>query len=95
MMQKYLAERDEIPDGNLIEIRYEDFITQPFQGIKNVYETLHLKGFLDVQSAFRVYIDSQKSITTDQYILNEEIQQKIERKWSFAIKEFGYYTQPK
>jgi hypothetical protein len=31
MTQKYIKERNSIPDGNLVEVRYEDMITNPFQ----------------------------------------------------------------
>ncbi len=90
MIQKYLAERENIPQGNLIEVRYEDLITRPIPEIKNIYETLHLEGFQDAEPAFRTYANSQKSIKTDHYTMNEEQKQKIESKWGFAIKEFGY-----
>ena len=90
MIQKYLKYRGEIPNGNLVEIRYEDFITQPLPMIKHVYETLGLDGFKQAESSFKTYVDAQKDIKTDQYTLSEGIRHKIENKWGFAIKEFGY-----
>lgn len=90
MTQKYLKERDEIPQGNLVEVRYEDFIAQPFQELKNIYKTLQLQGLQNATPAFQTYLAAQKNIKTDRYTMNEDIQQKIERKWGFAIREFGY-----
>ncbi|DAC72889.1 MAG TPA: sulfotransferase [Thermoplasmata archaeon] len=90
MVQKYIKEREHIPKGNLVQVRYEDYITQPLQEIEHIYEALHLEGFRDAEPAFRSYIRSQKSIKTDRYIMNDDIKQKIKKKWGFAVKEFGY-----
>jgi hypothetical protein len=90
MIQKYIKEREDIPKGNLIEVRYEDYILQPLHETKRIYETLHLEGFQDAESAFQVYINTQKSMKKDHYMLAKEQKQKIETKWGFSIKEFGY-----
>ena len=90
MIQKYITEREFIPKENLIEVRYEDFITQPFQEMKSIYETFQLEGFQDAAPAFRTYVHSQQSVKKDHYTINEELKQRIEQKWGFAIKEFGY-----
>jgi hypothetical protein len=90
MIQKYLRERDSIPKENLLEVRYEDFITQPLLQIKNIYESFQLPGFQNSESAFKEYINSQLSFKKDSYSIDEALQQKIMKKWGFAIKQFGY-----
>jgi len=90
VIQKYIKERHQIPQGNLIEIRYEDFIRQPLHEIKRVYITLQLDGFQDAEPAFRAYLGSQKNLHRDCYPQNEAIRKKIEEKWGFALREFGY-----
>lgn len=92
MIQKYLCERDRIPKGNLIEVRYEDFISQPLQQLQNIYESFSLPGYQDAESAFKAYIRSQNSIRPGQYTLEDELKQKIQNKWGFAFKAFGYET---
>jgi hypothetical protein len=90
MTQKYIKERSQIPKGNLVEVRYEDFITAPFKEIKNIYETLQLKGFQDAKPVFETYLRTQWNIKKDEYALDDVCKKKIEKKWGFAIKEFGY-----
>lgn len=90
MTQKYLKDRKLIPNRNLIQVRYEDFITKPFQEIKKIYEMLQLKGFQDAEAAFDSYIRTQWNMKKDQYGIDEDSKKKIEKKWGFAIKEFGY-----
>ncbi len=90
MTQKYIRERELIPKGNLIEVRYEDFVSQPSREIQRIYETLHLDGFQDAEPSFDTYIHTQMVIKKDQYSMNDELKQKIEDNWGFAINEFGY-----
>ncbi|HWR28029.1 MAG TPA: sulfotransferase [Candidatus Thermoplasmatota archaeon] len=90
IIQKYIKERVLIPKGNLVEVRYEDFVTQPFQEIKNIYNTLQLEGFRDAEPAFDTYLRTQLIIKKNQYTLNDELKQKIKEKWGFALREFRY-----
>jgi hypothetical protein len=90
MIQKYLNERNNIPSGNLIEVRYEDFITNPLQKIQDIYTKLQLDGFAKVKPAFQAYLASQKTTKIDQYSLNETVRSKVEKTWGFALREFGY-----
>lgn len=90
MTKKYLQEKDAIPAGNLVQIRYEDFISQPLTQIQTIYHSFHLPGFKEAQPAFEAYVNSQKDLKTDQYVIDESLRPKIEKKWGFAVKEFGY-----
>jgi len=90
MVQKYIKEREFIPKENLVEVCYEDFVAQPFEEIRRVYEALQLEGFRDSAPALETYLRTQLSIKNDQYMMDDTLKQRIEQKWGFAIKEFGY-----
>jgi hypothetical protein len=90
MIQKYIIERESIPRGNLIGIPYETFNGKPLEELQKIYETLRLEGFQKIKPAFHAYIQTQKNIQTDSYTLTTDIKRKIEEKWGFAIKAFGY-----
>ena len=90
MIQKYLKERALIPKGNLIQIRYEDFVDHPLQVTHNIYDTLGLAGSQEATPAFETYIRTQLHIKKDQYSMSNELKRKIEEQWGFAIKEFDY-----
>lgn len=49
-----------IPNGNLVEVRYEDFIQHPLEEIKRIYTELNLKGFKESEEEFRKYIRSRR-----------------------------------
>jgi hypothetical protein len=90
MMKKYLTERKKIPPENLVEVRYEDYLSDPLPQIEAIYTTLRLDGYAKVKPAFSSYISSQNKITFDTYPLSETVRQKVEKTWGFALKEFGY-----
>jgi hypothetical protein len=90
MHQKYLSEREYIPDGNLIEIRYENFITQPLEETKRIYNELHLGGFKESEQVFKKFIASQANIKTHDYIITEEVRRKVSTQWGFVFDAFGY-----
>ncbi len=93
MMQRYLEERSLIPAGNLVEVRFEDLERNPMVEIQRIYAALNLPSYEASSSAFKTYIDSQKSYKKNQHQLSAEAQQKVEQRWQFAFSEFGYALQ--
>lgn len=90
MLQKYIREREYIPKGNLVEVQYEEFISNPLTTLQTIYDSFSLQGYQDAKPAFQTYLRSQKNIRTDTYTLTDEIQEKIKNTWGFALKTFGY-----
>ncbi len=90
MHKKYFKEKDLIPKENLIEIRYEDMLEDPFKTIKSVYDELSLANFSMSEQKFKDYISKQKSYKTNTHNLSDEAIDKISERWDFAFKEFGY-----
>ncbi|HEC82040.1 MAG TPA: sulfotransferase [Thermoplasmatales archaeon] len=90
MHKKYLMERGLVPEGNLVEVRYEDFIRHPLREVKRVYDSLGLDGFKQSEESFRDFVKSQAGVKTRNYVVDEELREKINKRWGFAIKAFGY-----
>ena len=90
MTKKYIVDRRRIPEGNLIEVRYEDYLADPLQQLKAIYAMLGLNGYTKAKPAFVSYIASQDKITYDHYKLSETVKRKVNDRWGFALEEFGY-----
>lgn len=89
-MQKYLAEKEKIPESNLIEIKYEDFELDPIKYMKEIYEKFDIPNFVEAKPYFESYIQSQQKYQKNNYVLDEEILQKVNKNWGFALEEFNY-----
>jgi omega-hydroxy-beta-dihydromenaquinone-9 sulfotransferase len=46
--------------GNLIEVSYNDLVTDPLMTVKRIYSELNIEGFEHAESAFREFIIEQK-----------------------------------
>ena len=88
--KRYFDERDLIPDGNLVEIRYEEFVKKPVDTLKAIYKTLNIKGFEQAKPAFKSYVKAHESYKPYTYKIDESIREKVYDEWGFAFEEFGY-----
>ena len=51
LMERWMAQRELIPAGALIEVRYERIVAEPLAGIRDIYTTLKLGDFTAVERA--------------------------------------------
>jgi hypothetical protein len=90
MFRKYLNERSLIPEGNLVEIKYEDFISDPLMWLKYVYNNLGLEGYSKNKEKFSSYIERQKSVKGGSYDISDIVVEKLKKHWDFVFKAFNY-----
>lgn len=90
MMQKYLLDKNSIPPENLIEIKYENFIGNEIEYLKQVYTQFNLSGFEQAEAEFNQHIKSQINYQKNKYILDEKTIQKITEEWGFAFEKWQY-----
>jgi hypothetical protein len=90
LMQRFLADRALIPEGNLVEVRYEDLEEAPLDEIRRVYDTLGLPGFTEVEPAITAYVDSIAGYQKNPQAMGDNVINKVNEHWQFALDEFGY-----
>ena len=90
MYKKYLLERSLIPQGQLVEVKYEDFIADPLIELKHIYNELDLGRFSRVEKRFHAYMLSQSEIHARDYVVSDEVKRKVLSRWGFAFDAFGY-----
>jgi hypothetical protein len=90
MYKKYFETRSLIPEGNLVEIKYEDFIQHPLENVEKIYTTLGLKNFKTCKKIFSDYATTQKFFKASSYNVDSTVKEKLSGKWNFVFDEFGY-----
>ena len=90
LMQKFLAQKTLIPPGNLVEVRFEDLEEAPLDQLRRIYESLGLPGFAEAEPAFRAYIDSVTGYLKNEYAVTDDVIEKVNQHWRFAIDAWGY-----
>src|SRR5262249_39837259 len=71
------ADRHVIPEGRLIELRYEDFIKDPIAHLRDIYRRLDIGNFAAAEGPMRGYLDSQKDHRVSEYEMPLEVKRKV------------------
>ena len=90
LMHDFVEQRSEIPKGQLAEVSYSDLEERPMAMIREIYETLGLQGFEEAKPGFRSYLEQMEDYKKNKHEIGSELQERIEREWAFAFKEWGY-----
>ncbi|NNF20434.1 MAG: sulfotransferase, partial [Saprospiraceae bacterium] len=91
IMKDYLAQRENIPKGQLAEVRFEEFINDPLNTIKDIYEQLSLGQYENVKPYFKDHLsDIEKKGTNNQHSIAVNESKIIRKEWAFAFKEWSY-----
>lgn len=90
LFEKYENDKKLIPDGNIVELRFEDFEKEPFKQTEMLYDNLQISDFGKVADSIRKYIDSIKGHSKKRYDYKPETIEKVNNHWIFALKKWGY-----
>jgi hypothetical protein len=90
LMSDYLAEKALIPKGQLVEVIFEEFESDPLPHIKKIYDTLRLDGYDEAKARFTQYIDDQKDHRMHRYQIKKTELEMVLNKLDFAMKFWKY-----
>ncbi len=90
LMKRYLEDRHLIPEGNLVEVRFEDLERAPLAELRRIYEELGLPGFSAAEPALRAFLRSVSGYRKNTYRLDPKAIEVVNRRWGFAFDEWGY-----
>ena len=94
VMRKYLAEKDRIPEGQLVEIPYQELINQPLDTIRQVYQSLQLGDFSYCEHAMKNYLQGQKNYVRLSHELPPAERAMARQKLTPFLKHWGYPEDP-
>jgi hypothetical protein len=91
ILKKYLAERELIPVGNLVEIRFDQLESAPLETVKSIYDQLGIAGFEEAKPAISAYLDSVKGYKKNKFKpLRNSLKDRIDTEWKPWFETFGY-----
>ena len=91
MMQRYLEDRERIPPGQLVDVKYEDLNKNPEPELKRVYEVLKLDGFAQIRSRMlETAARMANSLGGHDREPDVESTKRVARDWRFAFEPLGY-----
>lgn len=90
MYSAYHRQRPQIPTQNLVEVRFEDLTANPMHVMNQVYDTLKLGDFNQIQPKIDAYFEAKKSHRQNQLTMDESIRMEIDARWPIYMNLFGY-----
>jgi hypothetical protein len=90
LTQDYEADRHVIPEGRLIELRYEDLIKDPIATLRDIYARLDIGDFSAAEGPMQAYLDAQKEHRVSEYEMPPELKRKIIERLGPYIDRFFY-----
>lgn len=87
---KYEADKHLIPEGNLIEVKFEDYEQDAYGMTEKIYQTLNIPGWEQAKDTIKAYTDKKKGYKKNKYQYNPRTIELVERHWSKALKQWGY-----
>jgi hypothetical protein len=88
--ERYEAGKRLIPAGNLMEVRYEDFVQDLTGVMRKVYVRLDLGRFDAVRPKLEAFATAQRGYETNKYALSDEQRDRITARWGDIIESQGY-----
>lgn len=90
MHDHYKADKHLIPEGNLIEVKFEDFEADALGMTEKIYKELSLPGFEEARPAIEQYVGAKRGYKKNKYDYPQRIVDMVNQHWGHVIDEFGY-----
>lgn len=90
LMHRYFEDRDLIPEGNLVEVRFEDVEANPGSEVERIYNTLELTLNTETRTYVRALIDSLSGYKKNKYIMDNEQVKLVNDRWGFVANRLKY-----
>ncbi len=93
MYERFEQDRELIPPGNLIDVRYEKLVADPVSQMRNVYQELKLGDYGRVEMAIRQHALKTRDYRTNEYTLPSDVAEKVRGRWAPYFQRYGYNGQ--
>lgn len=90
MYSAYFDQRAEIPENQLIEVRFEDLVGNPVEEIGRVYDQLELGQFDQIEPKIEAYFSRNKGHQKNKHQLDPSLQTDIDTNWQQYMQMFDY-----
>ena len=94
MYSAYLQQRSEIPDNQLVEVKFEQLVKQPVDELSRIYQQLEMGEFDKLQPGIERYFQQKKDHKTNTLELDETLRTEIDAHWRGYMENFGYESEP-
>ncbi len=89
----YQEQKQYIPEGNLFEVKFEDFEKDALNITERIYRDLQIPGWQQARPAIEKYIDGKKGYKKNKYQYAPRTVDLVNNAWGRILDEWGYEKQ--
>jgi LPS sulfotransferase NodH len=86
----FAADHALIPDGRLLELRYEELVADPLKVAASIYRGLDLGDFAAARPAIGAFVKARRGHRADAYVADGELTARLHQEWPRYCRAFGY-----
>jgi omega-hydroxy-beta-dihydromenaquinone-9 sulfotransferase len=91
MHDAFFEDRQLIPEGQYVELAFEDFEQDMLGSVAHIYERLRLDGYAQAEPKFKAHLESIKGYRKNEHTeIEEGLRQRIYTAWRRCFDEWGY-----
>jgi hypothetical protein len=90
MYERFEQDRELVAPNRLVDVRYEDLVTDPVGQMRRIYGQLELGDFEPVEPILSDYAANIHGYTPNEYELPGEVADRIKRRWAPYFQRYGY-----
>lgn len=84
-------QREQVDPSQIVDVRYEDLVSDPVGNIQAIYEHLQLDGFEQMRPDLEAYVEAQKGYQPNRHSdLDPDVKAEIDRRWAGYFEKYGY-----
>lgn len=90
MYRAFERDRVSVPDNQIIDVRYEEFIAKPVETLEAIYRHLDLGDHRGVNPLWSAKSEQERGYQTNKLELNPDQETMILEHWGDYAREYGY-----
>jgi hypothetical protein len=90
MYEAFEAQRELIPAGQLLELRYEELVANPLETMRSIYEQLDLGDFESAKENLKKRLVNHATYRTNSHPIDPKAEQEILERWHSYAEKYNY-----
>jgi hypothetical protein len=90
ILYAYQEQKRYIPEGNLFEVKFEEFERNPLEITERIYRELHILGWEEVRPAIETYIGRKKGYRKNSYDYDSRTVSLVNEAWGEILDFWNY-----
>jgi hypothetical protein len=90
LTEDYEQDKNLIPKGHLVELRYEDFVKDPVASMRDIYARLDIPGFDQAEGPMRDFLAERSEHKVSRYDMPVALKRKVAERLKPYIDRYGY-----